>query len=370
MLLERFGDDSRWSSHGLPPREALRDWQDWTSKTLTPLYIESPDEDRFAAGWTSFAMGPVNLVSFESTPQRAVHPRTACGQDSSFQLAYCTQTPMHTRIGSRQFRVEEGEFVLLDNTQPYEVRLDAPHKMIDLIMPISWLERWLPDPTQFVERSFSATSKWGLPLGTYLSTMVRELHQAALPRGVLADQVGALLALAVGHQPSFKTRHKAKLVQRLLRLIEDRYSEPELAPDDAAKSLGISKRYLHTLLADAGMTFMGALNRVRMERACEFLADRRFDQLQIAEISWRCGYLDPSYFARVFRAGFGVGPREWRNTRQPCAPNAPAPAGATLDHDHECDYGADSGSALRIRAHKKQDAKAICLFDGKCDYKC
>jgi AraC-like DNA-binding protein len=98
-------------------------------------------------------------------------------------------------------------------------------------------------------------------------------------------------------------------------LIEERYSEPEFTPHQAAKSLGISKRYLHALLADAGMTFTGALNRVRMERACEFLADRRFAQSQIAEISWRCGYLDPSYFARVFRTRFGVSPREWRNAR-------------------------------------------------------
>ncbi len=315
MLPERVVDDLRWSSRGLAPREALRKWQDWTSKTLTPLYIESPDADRFAAGWTSFAMGPVNLVEFESTPQSAVHPRTACGRESSFQLAYCTQTPMHTRIGSKRFRVEEGEFVLLDNTQPYEVRLDAPHKMIDLIMPSAWLERWLPDPSCFVERSFSASSNWGLPLGTYLSTLVRELHQAALPRAVLADQAGALLALAVGYQPSFKTRHKAKLVQRVLRLIEERYSEPEFAPQHAAKSLGISRRYLHTLLADAGTTFTAALNRARMERACALLADRRFAQTQIAEISWRCGYLDPGYFARVFRARFGVSPREWRRAR-------------------------------------------------------
>jgi AraC-like DNA-binding protein len=331
------------------------------------LYIESPDADRFAAGWTSFAMGPVNLVTFGSTPQRAVHPRAACGRESSFQLAYCTQTPMHTRIGSKRFRVEEGEFVLLDNAQPYEVALDAPHKMIDLIMPRSWLERWLPDPHPFVERSFSASSKWGLPLGAYLSTLVRELNQASLPRAVLADQAGALLALAVGYQPSFKTRHKKALVQRVLRLIEEHYSEPEFAPHHAAKSLGISKRYLHALLADAGTTFMGALNRVRMERACELLADRRFAQLQIAEISWRCGYLDPSYFARVFRTRFGAGPREWRNVRQPCAQEVPA--GATLNPDHECDYEAKDCSALRIGAHKDQDAKAACLFIGQCDYK-
>lgn len=358
MSLESVGDDQQWSSCGLPPREALRAWQDWTSKTLAPMHIECPEADRFAAGWKSFGMGPVKLVSFEATPQRAVHPRGACSRESRFQLVYCTQAPMHTRIRAKRYCVAPGEMVLLDNAQPYEVRLEDSHKLIDLIMPGAWLERWFPDPCDFVDRPFSAASRWGLPLGTFLSTLVRELDEAPLPRAVLADQIGALLALAVGHRPSFKTRHKAKLVRRLLHLIGERHSEPEFTPGDAARTLGISRRYLHALLADAGTTFTGALNRARMERACELLADPRLAQLQIAEISWRCGYLDPSYFARVFRARFGTGPRAWRNARQPAARTARVPAGATLDPDHGYDYEAAGGPAMRTRAHKKPDADA------------
>jgi AraC-like DNA-binding protein len=99
-------------------------------------------------------------------------------------------------------------------------------------------------------------------------------------------------------------------------LIAERHAEPDLDPADIAGAMGISKRYLHNLLAADGATFLGVLRSVRIESARALLADPRFDGRQIAEIAWQCGYVDPSYFARVFRKQFGMGPREWRAARR------------------------------------------------------
>jgi AraC-like DNA-binding protein len=183
-------------------------------------------------------------------------------------------------------------------------------------MPGLWLERWLPSPARSLGRAYSASTRWGLPLGSLLTTAADEIDHAALPRSVIADQIGSCLALAVGHQPAVGTRHRGKLAQRLLRLIEERHADPGLDPGEVARALGISTRYLHALLAESGATFSAALNRVRLTRASEMLADVRLDGLQVAEISWRCGYLDPSYFTRVFRQRFGACPREWRKRQR------------------------------------------------------
>jgi AraC-like DNA-binding protein len=141
------------------------------------------------------------------------------------------------------------------------------------------------------------------------------LSGAAVPRAQLADQVGSLLSFATGYQPATVSRHRGKIIQRLLHLIEERHSEPELNPGDVATALGISKRYVHALLAESGTTFVCLLNRIRLERASEMLADPRFASLQVAEIAWRCGYLDSSYFARLFRRRFDMRPSDWRLRR-------------------------------------------------------
>lgn len=306
--------DQSWSSQGLAPAEALDHWQLWVANTLAPTEVQATDTSAFFAHWKSHALGPLNLLAFEASPQRVVH-KGYRPSDSTFQLVYSQRETFVTRVGSARFAVNPGEFVLIDNSQPYEMFMEGTHEAIDLVMPSSWLLRYLPDPFPFVGRSFSASSGWGLPLGSLLTTISRELSGSAVPRGQLADQVGALLSLAIGYQPAPMSRHRGKIVQRLLHLIEERHAEPELKPGDVAAELGISKRYLHALLAETGTTFICQLNNIRLDRAGEMLADPRFESLQVTEIAWRCGYFDSSYFARLFRRRFGMPPSQWRAQR-------------------------------------------------------
>lgn len=310
-------DDRSWSSHGLSPSEALGHWRQWVFDTLAPNDLDAPDKNAFFAHWKSHALGPLRLLAFEASPQRVVHKgyQRSYSGEPTFQLVYSRRERFDTRVGTSHFAVNPGEFVLLDNAQAYEMCMETSHEAIDLVMPASWLERYIPHPFAFVGRSFSASSGWGLPLGSLLTTMSRELIGSTVPRKQLADQVGALLSLALGELPAPTSRHQGKIVQRLLHLIEERHAEPELNPGDVAAELGISKRYLHALLAETGTTFISLLNRIRLDRASEILADPRFRSLQVSEVAWRCGYFDPSYFARLFGRRFGMRPSEWRAQR-------------------------------------------------------
>jgi AraC-like DNA-binding protein len=280
------------------------------------MRIEIADEQNFAAHWSSRGVGPLRMLTLAATPQRVVHAGDRGGShpDPTFQLLYCTRAALAGRVGAEPIRLEAGDCVLIDNAQPYDLSMED-HEAIDIVMPFSWLERWLPDPAPTVARPIPTATGWARPLGSFLHAMADELDSAALPRISIAEQVGPLLALALGHQPTAGTGHRTRLLGRTLRLIEERHGDPELDPARVAAALGISKRHLHAVLAAASTTFVETLGRVRLDRACEMLAHRRFAQLQIGEIAWRCGYADPSYFARVFRRRFGMGPRDWRSAQ-------------------------------------------------------
>ena len=316
MHLSGEPSDLVWSSRGLAPRDAFRNWQDWASHALAPMHIDVPEPNQFAAYWRSSAIGALRLIELQATPQTVRHEGER-GHDSepTFQLLYCAKAPIASRVGQQDFRVGEGEFVLVDNAEPYEMRM-AAHRAIDVVMPVAWLKRWLPDPHQCTARPYSGSEKWGLPLASLLRAIAGGLDDASLPRAVIADQLGALLALAVGPTADKLGTYKSGLLQRIKQAIAERYAEPELDPASVAATIGISKRYLHSLLASSGATFLGLLRDIRLERARGLLADPRFDGRQIGEIAWLCGYLDPSYFARVFRRQFGAGPREWRAMRK------------------------------------------------------
>jgi AraC-like DNA-binding protein len=318
-LLDRAGEDQGWSSAGLPQVEALRLWKHRACEAITPMHIQVPDEARFAAHLQNQAIGPLRLVSLEASPQKVVHsgdeqPRNA---EASFHLLHFHRStaPIAASVGSRSFPIDVGEFVLIDSAQSYTLSMDDDHRAQILLMPASWLEWCLPDPYRLIGQPISA-AKWGLPLASYLTAMADHLREAPISRSAIADQLGALIGLAIGNRSMTSTRHKGKLAHRAMRLIEERFGDAELAPDDIATDLGVSKRYLHALLAEAGTTFLAVLGRARLQRSTELLMDSRYQHEQISEIAWRCGYMDPSYFSRVFRRRYGLGPREWRAARR------------------------------------------------------
>lgn len=317
-------DDMSWTSAGLARREAVRAWQEWAARTIAPIDVCVFDENQFAARWSSHGVGQLRLLRLEAPAQRVVH----CGNERgsgkatpSIQLVYARHGALKTRMGGKRFTVQPGEFVLLDNTRFYQMEMDTAHEAVDLMMPLGWLDRYLPDPGALLARPVSAREGWGAPLGSLLETLVDGLgaegiDRTPLPRPMIAEQVGTLLTLATGfHEPVENQqigRHRAQLARQILRRIETDFADPELSAGGVAADLGISLRTLQALLAGSGTSFVQELTATRLDRASDMLSDPRGRGLSVGEIAFRCGFLDPGYFARAFRKRFGTSPSEWR----------------------------------------------------------
>jgi AraC-like DNA-binding protein len=321
MLPQSGHDDQNWSSSGLARSEAINQWRDWAASTIAPIDVTVFDTDDFTARWTSHGVGQLRLLQLHAPAQRVVHTGTdgSAGRAApSIQLVYARRGALRTRMAGKRFNVEPGEFVLLDNTRFYQMEMDTAHEAIDLMMPQGWLEKYLPDPGALLARPISASQGWGAPLGSLIETMLGGLDESPLPRPLIAEQVGALLALATGfHEAPQNSRHRGQLARRILRRIETDFADVELSPEQVADDLGISRRYLQVLLAGAGTSFVQELNAQRLDRASDLLTDPRAASLSLGEVAYRCGFLDPGYFARLFRKRFGVTPSQWRGRPLP-----------------------------------------------------
>ena len=321
MTQIRQADDTSWSSDGLARPEAISQWRDWAASTIAPIEVEVFDPKAFAARWVSHGIGQLRLLHLHAPAQRVTHTGAegSAGRAApSIQLVYAREGALKTRMGGKTFTVEPGAFVLLDNTKFYQMEMRTPHECLDLMMPQVWLERHLPDPGALLGRPISARAGWGAPLGALLETMCDGIETAPLPRPLIAEQVGSLLSLATGfHEMPDGTRHRGQLARRILRRIESDFPDAELSPERVAQDCGISKRYLQTLLAGSGTSFVQELNAVRLDRASDLLADPRARGLAVAEVAYRTGFLDAGYFTRLFRKRFGITPSQWRAGHPP-----------------------------------------------------
>jgi AraC-like DNA-binding protein len=282
-----------------------------------PVDVALYEPEKGRAQVVSRGVGQLRLLHLIAPAQKVVH-RSAEHElpaaDHLFHLVYAMAGSVDGQAQGLRFVIQPGEFALIDNTREFELDMRTPHEAIDLIMPRAWLERFVPDPAALVGRPMSMRGGWAPPLGSLLETLARtqEGEDCPFPRSALAEQVGHLLALAVGvREPIIEGTGKS-LAERIMRRIEDEFADPELSPGNVADALGISKRYLQALLANSGTSFVRELNAVRLDRANVLLTDPRTRALPVAEVAFLSGFLDPGYFARQFRKRFNATPRGWR----------------------------------------------------------
>lgn len=88
-----------------------------------------------------------------------------------------------------------------------------------------------------------------------------------------------------------------------------------IALAELAGAACVSKEHLMRLFREEyGTGVVGALELVRLARAAALLERTN---LRVGEVAASCGFRDPLYFSRRFRAAYGVPPRAYRAARTP-----------------------------------------------------
>jgi AraC-like DNA-binding protein len=309
-------EHQRWSTADVDPRRALAYWIETICESFLEIDIDSSTRNGFRARLDQLEFGPATLNIVEADVQTIRRTRAHIARTSfdTFFLLQLRTGYAHLRQYGRESVLKIGDCVLIDCTEPYHIDCSPASRSVALRFPRDWLRTWIPCPENICGHQFASSAGWGAALSMALANLdAGGADELALPKGVVAEHVAVLLALAVG--PNAEAgRRSDKLLQRILNTIRDRCHEWDLTPGSVAEAHGISKRYLHHLFAQANTTFGSELMRLRLEGARRLLSDKRFGSVSVGEVSSRCGFVEPSHFARRFRKAFGQGPMQFRSS--------------------------------------------------------
>ena len=308
--------DMHWSTESVPGQNALAYWTELLSQNIAEMRIESPLRLGYKASWERIGMGPIDLNFLDASPHRVMRTRAMAQRQRSaiYDLLYMEKGPADVRHCGATLHIPEGSFVLLDQFEPYELSFTQDHRCLATHFDDRWLRRWVAYPRALAARPIGGEQPWAPPLAAMLRTIsAGGLHGAALPRSVIADQFGAFLALMANEGAPQATRHQTELLTRLKRALQERFDDSTLDPAGLAREMGVSKRHLHGIFAQAGTTFGAELLEIRLSRAAQLLNDSRFASHRVGDIAWACGFADPSHFARRFREKFGASPLQYRD---------------------------------------------------------
>jgi AraC-like DNA-binding protein len=247
-----------------------------------------------------------NIERINRTPR---HTRLDGHEDYSliFQLTGRTAFDHNDRL----LELDAGDVILVDPTRPMTV-FNEPGLVRHLALHL---------PRQQLVSHLGFEPRGGLHrTGTSADRLLLQLMREALREGVDASDLpksqmqlvvfDLLAALFTPKRVEPTSHYREKVFARICRLIEARFSDPDLTPSAVASEARISVRYMQKLFSARGTTCGHFIHELRLDRASHLLRRRallKSDQ-PLSDIAFTCGFLDYPHFSRKFRERFGHAP--------------------------------------------------------------
>ena len=122
--------------------------------------------------------------------------------------------------------------------------------------------------------------------------------------GIAGDNNAGILL----RRDAIEERHK-KFFDKLITLVEDNFMNSDFSVNHLSMELGISRSGLYSMVKNnAGVTLGDFIRDIRLNKAAELL---RTTDMSISEVVYATGISNPAYFARIFKARFGLSPSEY-----------------------------------------------------------
>ena len=130
-----------------------------------------------------------------------------------------------------------------------------------------------------------------------------------------------------------------RLLERVVKVINDNLNNPDLTSEMIAKEVGLSRVHLYRKLKE--LTNQSARNyfrNIRLTKAAELLSKKK---MAVAEVAYQVGFANPNNFATAFKELYGVSPTQYMDGHHN-KPQIPVPATGTdtddaVENDNEAE---------------------------------
>jgi AraC-like DNA-binding protein len=209
-----------------------------------------------------------------------------------------------------QCRFGAGGMVIVDPAQPFLEHVPAHAKLLVVSAPKDALR----------ERGYKySINRWVAPDITspdvrLVQDMVRLIasHSPALDQDMRARLGYQLLDLmdVVLRQDLNPPAEAVRL--RVKHYVAQNLGDATLDTARIAAAVNLSTGHLNRLFAGEDMSLMRYVWTRRLDLAQQMLAAPRWRGQSIEAIAWRCGFVSPAHFSRLFKEHYGTTPRQMR----------------------------------------------------------
>ena len=304
-------------------REREEAWRAAVAEVFVPLDFSFPDPRAFRGEISGDVLGTVAVTRVSAGPHRA--ERTQRHVARTEMPYYKVSMPLRGYVlisqDGREAPLIPGDLAIYDTSRPYHVTFDDTCRLLVLMFPHRELR--LPHDAVSAVTARRVSGRNGIgglvaPLLVNLASRLDELGGAA-SSARLADNVVDLLGTlyadllsGAGYRPADPMH---TLMTKIRCFIEDNLDDPDLGPESVAAACHISVGYLHKLFRAEGTSVSRTIRERRLEQCRRDLVAPGSRAKAVSAIGAHWGFLDAAHFSRIFKATYGVSPREYRISR-------------------------------------------------------
>ncbi|MGX9981062.1 helix-turn-helix domain-containing protein [Methylobacterium fujisawaense] len=310
-----------FSTDGLHPRNAVRQWRELVNERLVPAEIETPDGLPFQGRLEVTRIGEVPVSHFSHTTVRtkvtAAAARRHGNPDRLFALLKLSGRDT-VQQSDREARTRPGDLVMLDSSASVLDAETGDSLVIEL--PRHHLEAQMGPSRLFIALTAGADLASTTLAGSYIRELVRVSDRltpdaAARMASIGVDLIVASLAERMAQEVP-RSIHGNVTVQRAKAHVEAHLGDPSLDPPQLAAAMGLSLRRLQELFHERGRHISDYIWERRLAMAAKRLSDPACAHLSIGMLAYGCGFASQAHFARRFKDCYGLSPRDFRRAQR------------------------------------------------------
>ncbi len=306
------------STSGLAPKSQIQSWTDALTELCGKFDVDPLGAASLDGQIDYTTVSRLKICQIEVSQHRLAHPvsRAKTAAHPFVKILFQTHGVSHFEQNGRRIDLIPGDCLAYDVSCPHVIISPSLTRHEVVIVPTEVLQERGFQTAQMPACKISARTGTGRIAHDFVHTAFDEASKLSPHTAIgVADTLLDLLLLPLREAGTmFDRSGPAVLYERAQTFIREHLRDPDLSIDEISAALGCTKRYLHMLFSDKGMTVSDYIWRARLQNCRQELETQGGKTITDVAFSW--GFSSSSHFSRVFRKYFGVVPSSIHKAQQ------------------------------------------------------
>src|SRR5882724_8316794 len=298
------------STSGLAPKKQIQCWSDALTDLCGQFDVDTLEASSLEGRINYTTVSQLKLCQIEASQHRLAHTasRAKSSEHPFVKILFQTYGISHFEQAGRRIDIMPGDCFAYDVSCPHTIVSPSLTRHEVVIVPKELLKERGFDLAKMSPCKLSARTGTGRIAHDFVHAAFGEAAKLSPYNAVgVADSLIDLLLLPLREaDTAFDRGGPEAMYIRAQAFIREHLRDPDLSIDRISAELGCTKRYLHMLFSDRGMTVSDYIWQARLQNCRHELEAQGGKTITDVAFSW--GFSSSSHFSRVFRKYFGIVP--------------------------------------------------------------